>query len=456
MTGLLVSVVAFVVAIGILVAVHEYGHYWAARRLGFKVQRFSIGFGRPLWLRIGGADRTEYVLAAIPLGGYVKLLDEREGPVEPADLPRSFTRRPVWQRVVMLLAGPGCNFLFAIVAFWLLFLLGVPGLKPVVGDVTVDTPAARAGFRREDTIVAVRGEATPTREAAVLAMLDELIDHGSIGVTLERRDGSRREASIEVPAAARVALTEPGALLQGLGFAFWYPARPVVVGTVAEGSPAAAAGLAPGDRIVAVDGERIVEFGRFLEIVRSQPGRRLVLEVVRGDSSRRIEVAVRAEQDGGRTIGRIGITPGGTVEFPDWMQTEERYGPVAAVGPAIAETWDKTALTVKFLVRMVTGDVSARNISGPINIAQYAGITAVEGPQYFLGFLALVSLSLAVLNLLPVPILDGGQVLYQLAELVKGRPLSDEAQMLGQKVGIALLVALMGFAFYNDISRLIG
>lgn len=456
MTGVLVSIAAFVLAIGILVAVHEYGHYWVARRLGFKVQRFSIGFGKPLWMRVAGPDRTEYVLAAIPLGGYVKLLDEREGPVDPAEISRSFTHRPVSHRIAVLLAGPGFNFLFAAVAFWLLFLLGVPGLKPVIGDVRMDAPAARAGLRRDDEIVAVQGEPTPTREAAVLAMLDSLIDRGSIELQLQGRDGSRRAATLSVPEQDRVTLTEPGQLLRGLGFGFWFPKQPVVVGTVVEGGPAASAGLRPGDRVVAVDGERVEEFSRFRDLVGSRPGRALALEVVRGDSSLRLSVTPLAEQDDGRTVGRIGITPGGTLAFPDWMQTEERYGPIGALRPALAETWDKTALTLKFLVRMVTGDVSARNISGPINIAQYAGITAVEGPQYFLGFLALVSLSLAVLNLLPIPILDGGQIIYQLLELIKGRPLSDEAQLLGQKAGIAFLVALMGFAFYNDISRLIG
>ncbi|MCC7199026.1 MAG: RIP metalloprotease RseP [Gammaproteobacteria bacterium] len=456
MTGVLISVLSFIVAIGILVAVHEFGHFWVARRLGFKVLRFSIGFGRPLWTRVSGPDKTEFVLAAIPLGGYVKMLDEREGPVDEADLPRSFTRRPAGHRIAVMLAGPAANFLFAIAAFWVLFMMGVPGLKPVVGEIKLDTPAAQAGLRSEDLILAVQGELTPTREAAVLGMLDALIDEGRIDLNVQGVSGDSRAISLVVPEGERRALTEPGALMRGLGFAFWSPKRPVVVGTVAEGSAAAAAGLQPGDRIVAVDGERVDDFLRFYTLVRAQPGARLVLDVVRGDSSKRIEVLVRAEQEEGKTIGRVGITPGGSAAFPEWMQAVERHGPIGALAPAVAETWSKTALTVKFLARMVTGSVSTQNISGPINIAQYAGISAVEGPQYFLSFLALVSLSLAVLNLLPIPVLDGGQVVYQLAELVKGRPLSDAAQLFGQKLGIALLVALMGFAFYNDISRLIG
>jgi len=458
MTGtVLTSLLAFVVAIGVLVAVHEYGHFWVARKLGFKVLRFSIGFGRPLLKRIGGApDHTEYVVAAIPLGGYVKMLDEREGPVPPEDAPRSFQRRPPLARIAVLLAGPGFNFLFAIAAFWMLFMYGVPGLKPVVGDVTLGSIAETAGLRRDDTIVGVDGEPVATREEAVLGILDSLVDEGRVPLTIADPDGREREVTLDVPAGQRRALTEPGALLPGLGMSFWFPRLPVVVGQVVEGGTAAAAGLEAGDEITAVDGERVEDFARFVEIVRARPGETLRMDVRRGNSDRVVEVAVGTEVEDGETVGRIGMIPGGTAAFPDWMRTEQRYNPVAALQPAFAETWSKTVLTVKFLWRMVTGEVSTKNISGPINIAQYAGLSALGGLTYFLGFLALVSISLGVLNLLPIPILDGGQVLYQLAEIVKGRPLSDEAQLLGQKVGIALLVALMGFAFYNDIARLVG
>jgi regulator of sigma E protease len=290
----------------------------------------------------------------------------------------------------------------------------------------------------------------------VLGLLDALIDSERVQLTVRGRDGATRDVSLEIPESERRALTEPGALLKGLGFSFWFPKRPVVIARVAEDSPAARAGLQPGDHIVGIGDEPIADFSRFLELVRSQPGKHLALAVERGTQRLTVGVDVRAEVEDGRTIGRIGITPGGELTFPQWMQTEERYGPVGAIAPAVRETWEKTVLTVKFLWRMVTGDVSAKNISGPINIAQYAGLSAVEGIGYFLGFLALVSISLGVLNLLPIPILDGGQVMYQLAEAVKGRPLSDDAQLLGQKVGIGLLVALMGFAFYNDISRLLG
>jgi len=455
--AVLASVLAFVVAIGVLIAVHEFGHFWVARKLGFKVLRFSIGFGRPLWKRTGPApDHTEYVLAAIPLGGYVKMLDEREGPLAPEEAGRSFQSRPPLARIAVLLAGPGFNFLFAIVAFWLLFMNGVPGLKPVIGEVAEGSIAQRAGLTRDDTIIAVGDERVTTRETAVLGILDVLVDRGDVPLTLQDAAGREHQAVLTVPVEKRLELTEPGELMSGLGFSFWYPKLPVIVGQLVAGGAAEAAGLEPGDEIYAVDGERIEDFYHFVEVLRSRPGETLRFDLLRDGSERSVDVDVRAEVEDGKTVGRIGMSAGGSASFPESMRTEERYGPLAALLPALAETWSKTALTVKFLWRMVTGDVSTKNISGPINIAQYAGLSALGGLTYFLGFMALISISLGVLNLLPVPILDGGQVLYQVAEMVKGSPLSEDLQLAGQKIGIAFLVALMGFAFYNDIARLIG
>jgi regulator of sigma E protease len=458
MTQLLVQVAAFLVAIGILIAVHEYGHFWVARRLGFKVLRFSIGFGKPL-LRHVGRDGVEYVLAAIPLGGYVKLVDEREGPVATEDLPRAFTQRPVWQRIAVLVAGAGFNFLFAVFAFWLVFMQGVPGLKPVVGEVRTGSIAAAAGLRPGDVIVRVEDREVATREAAILTMLGEIVDRGQVDVAVDR-GGATRALTLVVPEAERRAITEPGAWGEGVGFDFTRPHLPVVVGKLIPDAPAAQAGLQVGDEIVAVDGERVDEFVEFVGAIRDRPGETVQLDVRRGSQSLRIPVAIRGERDTSLPnrplIGRIGIAPGGTPTFPPGVETVERYGPIAAVGPALQETWEKTALTVKFLWRMVTGDVSLKNVSGPISIAAYAGVTAVEGVTAFLGFLALISISLAVLNLLPIPILDGGQVVYQLAEAVKGSPLSERAQALGQQVGIVFLLMLMSLAFYNDIARHFG
>ncbi len=455
--AILVSLAAFVVAIGILVAVHEYGHYWVARRLGFKVLRFSIGFGKPLWTRVGPKpDEVEYVVAAIPLGGYVRLLDEREGPVEPGQVHRAFNRRPPWARIAVLLAGPAANVLFAIAAFWMLFMMGVPGLKPVIGEVAEGSHAHVAGMRSNDEVLSVAGRATPTRETAILGILDELVSNGQVALQVRTEGGAERRLLVQVPADGRLALTEPGALLRGLGFSFWYPRQPVRVASLQAGGPAELAGLRPGDEVIELDGSPIEEFRQFVMAVRSRAGESIELVAMRNGVREQFVMVPRAELVDGMSIGRVGLTVASDLSFPEWMQTVERHGPVAALVPALRETWDKSALTVRFLWRMVTGEVSTKNISGPISIGQYAGLTASEGLDYYLGFLALISISLAVLNLLPVPVLDGGQIVFQLAEIVRGSPLSLELQMAGQKLGVAMLVALMGLAFYNDLSRLFG
>lgn len=458
MTFGLIQLASFLVAIGILIAAHEYGHFWVARRLGFKVLKFSIGFGRAIASR-QGRDGVEYVIGAIPLGGYVKMADEREAPVEAADAPRAFNRRPVWQRILVLLAGAGANFLFAIVAFWILYMSGVPGLRPVVGEVKPGSIAAAAGLKSGDEIVAVAGREVATREAAMLAMLSGVVDGGDVPLVLAR-SGGRAVATLAVPEAQRRALTEPGAWSDGIGFSFTRPHLPVVVGKVIAGGPAAAAGLQAGDVIVAIDGRPVSEFMDFRNDISARPGATVALDVRRGPADLKVEVVVRGERDANdpnhALVGRIGVAPGGEAVYPPEMRVMERHGPLGAIRPALAETWSKTALTVKFLWRMLTGDVSLKNVSGPISIAAYAGISALEGVTAFLGFLAIISISLGVLNLMPIPILDGGQVVYQLVEAVKGAPLSARTQVVGQQVGIVLLLLLMSLAFYNDLARHFG
>jgi regulator of sigma E protease len=445
-------VLAFLVAIGVLVAVHEYGHFWMARRLGIRVLRFSIGFGRPLWSRVG-ADGTEYAISAIPLGGYVKMLDEREGAVDPAIASQAYNRKPVWARILVLLAGPFANFLFAIAAYWVLFVAGVPALKPVIGEVAEDSIAARAGLRSGDEIVAVGQRDTGTREGAVLAMLDELMKGRAIELQLRGREGEARRAELRIDGERR-ALTEPGALLPGIGFEFWYPQVPAEVGKVLPGSPAERAGLREGDEILAVDGEPVEDFAALVARVQPRPGARLELSVLRDGETLAVPVEVESQREGERFVGRIGLQPAPAGELPEGMRTLERHGPIDALGRAAGKTWDMSALTVRMLWNVATGDVSVKNLSGPINIAEYAGFSARQGILAFLSFLAIVSVSLFVLNLLPIPILDGGQIVYQLAELAKGSPLSDRAQAVGQQVGLLLLLILMSFAFYNDLSRL--
>jgi regulator of sigma E protease len=452
--SILTYVLAFLVAIGVLVAVHEYGHFWMARRMGIRVLRYSIGFGKVLWSR-RGADGCEYAFSAIPLGGYVKLLDEREGPVPPALLAQAYNRKPVWRRILVLLAGPFANFLFAAAAYWILFVVGVPALKPVVGDVTADSMAARAGLESGDSIVAVGGKSVATREGAVLAILDRLMDGAPIELTVRDHEGegSARTLDLEITGDRR-RLTEPGALLTGLGFDFWYPTVPTEIGTIVPGSPAERARLQLGDRIVAVDGQPVSDFAALVARVQPNPGKTLRFEVERKGARLELPIEVEAQRDGERLVGRIGIQPVQALAVPEDMRTLERYGALGAATRAADKTWDMSVLTVRMIWNVATGDVSVKNLSGPINIAEYAGFSARQGILSFLSFLAIVSVSLFVLNLLPIPILDGGQVVYQVAELVKGSPLSERAQAVGQQIGILLLLVLMSFAFYNDLSRL--
>ena len=455
MSQILTSLLAFVVAIGLLVAIHEYGHYIVARALGVKVLRYSIGFGRVLWSRRSGADQTEYCLSAVPLGGYVKLLDERDCAVTFAERGRAFNRQAASARIAILAAGPAFNLLFAIVAYTVMFVSGVPGMKPVVGPVEPGSLAASAGLREGDTIVAVGDRRVLTWEAATLAMLDGMLSDGAIRLAVA--DGAGDERPVALRTLGRESeLTEPGQLFAKLGLRPWSPEPEPVIGDLTPGGPAEQAGFQSGDRILLAEGKPVSTWTEWVKIVRARPGGRLEVTVRRGEAQHHLTVEVAAEQSAGGRIGRIGAA----VKLPEdllaGMRAEERYGPVEAIVRATAKTWDISTLTLRMIWRMVVGDVSPKNISGPINIAQYAGVSASNGASAFLSFLAIVSISLGVLNLLPIPMLDGGQVVYTVAESLKGGPLSERAQMIGQQIGIGFLLVLMSFAFYNDISRLLG
>ena len=452
MSGILTSALAFIVAIGVLVAVHEFGHFWVARRLGIKVLRFSIGFGRPLWRR-SGADGTEYWVSAIPLGGYVKMLDEREGDVAPEDLPRAFNRQPPSRRIAVLFAGPAFNFLFAIVVYWIMFVVGVPAVKPVIGAIEPESAAAVAGLRPGDRIVAVEGSSTDTMMAAQLDLLNAMVPGGRATLELEGPDGARRTAHIEYVGDTR-ALTEPGAMFPGLGIGLWRPQIPAVIGEVVPEGTAAASGLEPDDRVLSVDGQPVADWSELVDFVRARPGQNVEVILERAGATRSLALFIGAADDEGQRVGRIGAGPRVTADLWDPVRTEQRFGPVGAVSQAVGETWRMSALTVTMMGRMLLGQVSVKNISGPINIAQAAGFTAAAGLTAFLSFLAIVSISLGIINLLPIPLLDGGQIVYQCVEVAKGSPVSERAQIIGQQVGILLLLMLMTFAFYNDIVRL--
>jgi regulator of sigma E protease len=449
----IIFIAAFLVAIGILVAVHEFGHYWVAKKLGFKVLRFSIGFGKPLLMRVGrDADRTEYCVAAIPLGGYVKLLDEREGDVLPSELHRSFTRRPVWHRIAVLLAGPAMNLIFASVLYAVLAMAGSQVVKPVVGQVRLDSPAAVAGLQRGDEIVRVGDRNVGDVEDLQIALIRRFSGDGLVPLTVMRA-GSEKSVVLRVT-EDRVAMTEPGRLMPGLGFELATWSAKTVIQDAPPESAGGRAGLRPGDRILSVDGQPVVNMMDFQSMVSSAPGRDISIEVERGGSRLRIVAAVARVTEQGRAIGRLGVMLAeGTRVWPPGLLATRRAGPVDAIVLGVEKTWDMSSLTVQMLWRIVTGQVSAKNISGPISIAEFAGISAYLGLTAFISFLAIISVSLGVLNLMPVPLLDGGQIVYQLVEAVKGSPLSERAQNFGQQVGIALLVVLMSLAFYNDISR---
>ncbi len=450
---LLVIPAAFLVAISILVAVHEFGHYWVAKKLGFKVLRFSIGFGKPLIMRVGkDADRTEYCLAAIPLGGFVKLLDEREGDVAAAELHRSFTRRPISHRIAVLLAGPAMNLLFAALLYAILAMLGTESIKPVVGQVRLDSPAAIAGLQHGDQIVRVGQRNVNDTEELQIALIRQFTGDGLIALSV-RRDGIERPLILRVTADRRT-LTEPGKLLPGLGFdlATWNAAT--TIDLAPADSAGARAGLHRGDRLLAVDGQPIANSSAFRSIVGAAANRDISIEVQRRGERLRIVAAVPSVLEEGKTTGRLGIQlKEGAPVWPPGLLETHRSGPIDAVLIGVKKTWEMSALTVQMLWRMLTGQVSAKNISGVVSIAEFAGISASLGATAYMAFLAIISVSLGVLNLLPVPLLDGGQVVYQAVEAVKGSPLSERTQLFGQQIGIALLVVLMSLAFYNDISR---
>lgn len=450
MSSALINLLSFIVAISILIAIHEYGHYIVGRWSGMKVLRFSIGFGKPIWMRRAGKDNTEYCIASIPLGGYVRFLDSREGPIDPADEGRAFNQRPIGARIATLLAGPLFNFLFAIVAYWVLFMPGQMVMKPAIGEVIPDSYADRAGLEYGDKIIAVDGRATGDWESALVAILDTMVSRGEIPLTLEDQSGSQRQAMMRVGEDA-TRLTEPGALFDGLGFSVWQPRSKV--GQVTPGGAAEGAGIQPGDEIIAIDGESVRFWTELLTVVRANPGATVNVEYVRNGYTENVTLTLGDEGSGESRRGLIGI---GLADNASDYYYRRTYSPLESFSAAVEKTWSSTLFTVRMLGRMVTGDVSIKNISGPINIAQFAGESAERGPSYFLGFLAIISISLGVLNLLPIPVLDGGQIVYQLAELIKGSPLTDRAQMLGQQIGILALLLLMSFAFYNDIARILG
>ena len=449
----LITVAAFLVAIGVLVTFHELGHYWAARLCDVKILRFSIGFGKPLYLRRIGPDQTEWVIAALPLGGFVRMADERDGSAEPGDGPRAFNRKTPWQRIFIVSAGPVANFVLAIFFYWVLFVTGVPGTKPYLAQPAPASVAAKAGFAEFDLITRIGDRDVQTWGDARLALLEAAVKGETVDIEIEEAGGHRSVKHLGMERLDKADLDQD--FLGKLGVnAYRLKIEPVLEVVTADGA-AARAGLRTGDRITASGGKEILRWQQLVEVITKHPGESVPLSVQRNGVVIALTVIPERVSENGRSFGRIGITPRVDRALEDKLNTIVRYGPIASIGRSVGRVWEMSVFSVKMMGRMITGDISWKNLSGPLAIADYAGQSAQLGWVPYLTFLALISISLGVLNLLPIPVLDGGQLMYYMAELLTGSPVSERVMEIGQQVGLTLLLGLTAFAFYNDIHRLV-
>lgn len=455
MTELPFYLASFILVLGVLIVVHEYGHYTVARLCGVKVLRFSVGFGRVIWSRRLGPDQTEWSISLLPLGGYVRMLDEREGEVAAHELSRAFNRQSVGRRSAIVAAGPLANFLLAILIYWGLFWLGSEELRPVLGPPVVETPAAHAGIKNGDLVLAVDGEPVETWQDFQWLLLQKAAHEDRVGLELRPVDGGRvfRELSL----AKLAEQGWEGDAFGNLGLRFYRPDIPPVVGQIQPGSPGEAAGLRSGDVFLAIDAKPVSTWADVVERIRSGPEQALSFDVLRDQERFRVTIVPLSVEERGQRIGRIGVTVAeAKLEGQPALKGFVHYGFWDAATRAVRETWEKSVFSLVMFGKMLTGEASWKNLSGPVTIADYAGQSAKLGLDYYLKFMALVSISLGILNLLPIPVLDGGHLMYHILEVIKGGPLSDRVMAWGQQLGLALLFTLMAFAFFNDLSRLLG
>jgi regulator of sigma E protease len=451
--SVLYAIAGFIIAISILVVVHEFGHYWVARTLGVKVLRFSVGFGRPLWMRRFGKDRTEWVIAALPFGGYVKMLDEHEGEVAARDRPRAFNRQALWKRTLIVLAGPMFNLAFAVLVYSGVNLVGMDGLRPVVGRVVEGGLGERAGFAAGDALKSIDGRLVQSWDQHRMYLYERALDQSVVRYVVTDSRGREQERLLDFTGMSAREVGA-GSVERAMGLAPQLPDLAPELETVEAGGPAARAGIRSGDVITAVDGKPVRHWPEVVTTISSRPGEELQLDVRRGDITHRFQLTIERAERQGQSYGRIGVG----VRIPELTESYRvrvQFGPLEAVQQGAETTWRMSLLTLKMLWKLLMLEVSTQTISGPLTIAQYAGATVQIGFERFVMFLAVVSISLGVLNLLPIPVLDGGHLLFYTYESLRGKPLSDAALHRAQQMGIAMLMALMALALYNDFVRLL-
>ena len=455
MNEILLSIIAFIISVGLLITFHEFGHFSVARFFDIKVLRFSIGFGRPIYTRHFGRDRTEFTICLLPIGGYVKMLDDREGTVVQQEKAREFNGKPLWQRFLIVLAGPFFNFIFAIIAYSLIYTIGINALKPIIGHVETTSIASSSGFAEGQEILSINGLSTPTWPTVIDSLVNHVVSGDVVDIQVVNNSGEKQVLSLNLSSISIDEMAD-GKLLKKLGLNIVKLKLSPIIGEIEKNGPAQASGLLQNDRIIAVNSNLVDSWQEWVEIIQENPNKSLNVELLRDEALINIELRPKNYEINGKNIGRIGARPAVNDDLYSSYFALEQYSLHLANLRAFDKTWEMSVLTLKVLAKMISGDASVKNLSGPISIAKYAGQSASIGATALLTFLAIVSISLGVLNLLPIPLLDGGHLVYYIIEFFTGKPVSDSVQMTGQQIGIVLLFGLMGLALYNDFVRLLG